>query len=404
MRYILIFFSLLLSGILRAQPTTKTMLRLPDTGEKTSYTNTFGEDHDFTINPPFFIKNGNGTVTDTVTGLMWQQTDGGEMTIEKATLYCDTLTLGGFTDWRLPSAHEAFSILNQGVTNPALDVNIFTKTAAEYWWSSDFQANDNTRVWVTNSGGGIGNHLKTETISAGGTKKIHVRAVRNPLKSISIANHFYITPNNAIYDSITQLYWTPLAFTDTLSWEESLAYADTLNAYGYSDWRLPNIKELQSINDEKRIAPSVNITFFTKIGTRKYWSSTSLPNQTTKAWYLYTQYGITTYDPKIRKNYVLCVRGGMPISANNIAFPKNPLDIQLFPNPASEFCTLQFSILKGNAQISVMDIGGKTHFSQLVNMDFGKLNIDLQIFKSGLYKIIILSPKGVYSLPLSIIR
>lgn len=404
MRYILIFFNLLLSGILWAQPTTKTMLRLPDTGEKTSYTNTFGEDHDFTINPPFFIKNTNGTVIDTVTGLMWQQTDGGEMTIEKATLYCDTLTLGGYSDWRLPNSHEAFSILNQGVTNPALDVNIFTKTAAEYWWSSDFQANDNTHVWVTNSGGGIGNHLKTETISAGGTKKIHVRAVRNPLKSVSVANHFFITPNNAIYDSITQLYWTPLAFKDTLSWEESLTYADTLTTCGYSDWRLPNIKELQSINDEKRISPSVNNTFFTNIGTRKYWSSTSLPNQTTKAWYLYTQYGITTYDPKNRKNYVLCVRGGTTNTANNIAFSNAHLQVKLFPNPAAEFCNLQFPNLAEYAQVSVIDLYGKIYFSNIVNLDSGKLNLDLHTFSSGLYKIIIRSPHVVECISLSIIR
>jgi Protein of unknown function (DUF1566) len=97
---------------------TKTMLRLPDTGQNMGYTTTFGEDNDYTINPPHFYNNLNGTLSDTVTGLMWQRIDGGEMTVENAAIYADTLTLSGFTDWRLPTAREAFSILNLQNNNP----------------------------------------------------------------------------------------------------------------------------------------------------------------------------------------------------------------------------------------------------------------------------------------------
>jgi hypothetical protein len=60
-----------------AQSVLKSMKRLPDTGQTTSYTNTPGEDADYNINPPFYLNNGNGTITDTITGLMWQQVDGG---------------------------------------------------------------------------------------------------------------------------------------------------------------------------------------------------------------------------------------------------------------------------------------------------------------------------------------
>ena len=89
-----IFIFLTLSYFIQnvsAQPVVKSMLRLPDTGVNKSYTDTFGEDADFTINQPYFINNGNGTVTDSVTGLIWQQTDGGEMTIENAIIYCNNL-------------------------------------------------------------------------------------------------------------------------------------------------------------------------------------------------------------------------------------------------------------------------------------------------------------------------
>jgi len=193
------------------------MLRLPDTGQNTSYTNTFGEDADYDINTPFYLLNGNGTVTDTVTSLMWQQTDGGEMTIENAQLYCDTLTLGGYTDWRLPNCHELFSILNHDKVNPAIDTIYFTKTLAEYWWSSERQANDSNKVWVTNAGGGVGNHPKTETISAGGPKRFHVRAVRDVTTPTLLPNHFMDNGNGTTTDLVTDLTWQQIPYSDSIT-------------------------------------------------------------------------------------------------------------------------------------------------------------------------------------------
>jgi hypothetical protein len=323
----------LLTSVLHGQNSTKTMLKLPDTGQTGDFTTTFGEDADYSINIPAFVKHNNGTITDTITGLMWQQADGGEMTIEKAILYADTLTFGGYSDWRLPTAHESFSILNHQRNNPALDITIFTLSAAEYWWTSDKQTNDATKIWCTNAGGGIGNHPKSETISAGGTKKFHVRAVRDVRTPISIANQFTDNGNSTIKDNLTGLTWQKVPNPDSLTWEQSLTYAENLSIDGLTDWRLPNIKELQSINDERIVNPSVSTTYFNTIGIKKYWSSTTLPNQTTRAWYLSTQFGITTYELKTARQAVICVRGA---SVNTTALNDlNPtfLKAAIFPNP-----------------------------------------------------------------------
>ncbi|MFM1763618.1 MAG: hypothetical protein RLZZ512_1408, partial [Bacteroidota bacterium] len=132
-----------------SQSVYRTLKKLPDTGQNLSYTNTFGEDNDYAINPPN-LKISNGTmVYDSVTTLLWQLSDGGEMTFDQAIKYCDTLTLGGFTDWRLPLPSEAFSILNHQNPNPAVDIKIFPKTGAEYWYTSAVQANDPSKSWVT---------------------------------------------------------------------------------------------------------------------------------------------------------------------------------------------------------------------------------------------------------------
>ena len=369
------------------------MLRLPDTGENTSYTNTFGEDADYTIYPPFFLINGNGTVTDTVTGLMWQQADGGEMTIENAIIYCDTLTLGGYTDWRLPNAHEAFSILNHQYVNPSLDFTVFSPTTADYWWTRVRQANDSTKVWVTNAGGGIGNHPKSETISTGGTKRFDVRAVRDRTTPPVIPNHFTNNGDGTITDNITNLVWQKTSYHDSLTWEQALTYADSLTLAGNSDWRLPNIKELQSLNDESLISPSVNTTFFSNIAVNKYWSSTTLPNQTLKAWYLDTQFGVTTYDLKTVKHYLLCVRGNqISTSLDDVNEVKNSIIIS--PNPAKtsvtisspspstiEFLNVQGQLLKSKCSKDAQTKFDISDFSKGVYIVIVKTGINVQVMK-----------------------
>lgn len=379
------FFLFALSIASFGQSVQKTMLRLPDTGQTSSYTNSPGEDSDFLIHPPAFIDNGNGTVTDTVTGLMWQKADGGEMTIESAQTYCNALALGGYTDWRLPNAHEAFSILNHQNANPSLNTSVFTPSLAEYWWSSDRQANDSNKVWATNSGGGIGNHPKAETISAGGNKKFHVRAVRSTFSPQTFPTHFIDNGNGTVTDVLTQLVWQKAPYSDTLSWEQSLAYADSLSLGGIAQWRLPNIKELQSINDEKRINPSLNPTVFSAANARKYWSSTSLPNQTTKAWYLSTQFGITTYDTKTVKHYVLCVSGNPVLTG----VPSIEPEVWLaYPNPFHSFIRMPFipastTCLLSNAMGQLVYSG-----NALNEQDFSSL-------PRGLYVLTILGPSTI---------
>ncbi len=363
-----------------AQSVAKTMLRLPDTGQTAGFTTTFGEDNDYNQNVPFFINKNALITSDTVTGLMWQRTDGGEMTFENAAKYCDTLTLGGYTDWRLPTPHEAFSILNLQNNKPALDTKFFSKTAAEYWWTSAKQSDDVSKIWCTNAGGGIGNHPKSETISAGGTKPFHVRAVRDVKTPTTIAAHFTDNGNGTITDNLTNLLWQKTPNTTASTWEDALKYAENLTFASTSDWRLPNIKELQSINDESAIKPSINKTFFPSIGVTKFWSSTSLPNQTTKAWYLSTQYGITTYDEKSVTNYVICVRNNTKMTDNQELAENN---IRVFPNPFENYINIK------NAR------GDETYelSNQLGQVFFKGKNIETQDFSH--------LAKGVYFLKIN---
>ena len=275
------------------------MARLPDTGQTSSATATFGEDHDYTINAPSFTDNGNGTVTDNNTGLMWQKTDSGEMTWDNARTGATTLNLAGYTDWRLPTAQEAFCILNHE-RNPALDPAYFVNNTGGtpgYWWTSDLFYGDNTKVWATNAGGGIGPHPKTSTISAGGTLRFHARYVRGTKPT---TGHHYVNNNDGtVTDLDTNLMWTQVP-SSAMSWNSALTYAEGLTTAGYSDWRLPNIKELQSLQDIPRATasaattnPCLNRTLFPAATATAFWSSTSVKSGTlTQAWLV--DFGVTT--------------------------------------------------------------------------------------------------------------
>jgi len=83
-----------------------------------------------------FTDNGNGTVTDNKTGLMWQQGEPGKMTWGSALSYCEGLTLGGNTDWRLPNTKELESLTDDTRYNPAIDTTFFPGAYALLYWSS----------------------------------------------------------------------------------------------------------------------------------------------------------------------------------------------------------------------------------------------------------------------------
>ncbi|MDD5011978.1 MAG: DUF1566 domain-containing protein, partial [Phycisphaerae bacterium] len=90
-------------------------------------------------------------------------------------------------------------------------------------------------------------------------------------------------------------------FASTMSWSDALLAVTALNsaAYGgYSDWRLPNIKELQSIVDYGRVGPAIDTTYFPNAQSYSYWSSTTLAGGTVYAWYVYFDDGYVGYDNK----------------------------------------------------------------------------------------------------------
>ena len=134
--------------------------QVPKTGKTTS--SAAGDDGDLEKGvawpSPRFTDNGDGTVTDNLTGLIWLKNAncGGTMTWANALTYCHTLSSGscGLSDgsvegdWRLPNRRELLSLIDDGRSDPALPSgHPFTGVLSSYYWSSTAFAFGTSLAW-----------------------------------------------------------------------------------------------------------------------------------------------------------------------------------------------------------------------------------------------------------------
>ena len=99
-----------------------------------------------------YVDNGDLTVSDTLTGLIWQQYNNDNWYAwEKALSYCEGLDLAGKTDWRLPNYQELASIIDDTRHAPALDP-IFGgyHNSDRYYWSGTSYAYNAYYAWAVN--------------------------------------------------------------------------------------------------------------------------------------------------------------------------------------------------------------------------------------------------------------
>ncbi len=135
------------------------------------------------------VYNGDGTVTDTVTCLMWQQVTQDEMSWNSAKAYCESLVLAGHDDWRLPSRGELWSIVDSSSSSsPCFDTTVFdtfdtigySYSYLSYWSStfepSDYGLNKMWWVWYNYWEGQCGDD--SASVGNGDEDKNYVRAVR----------------------------------------------------------------------------------------------------------------------------------------------------------------------------------------------------------------------------------
>ena len=283
-----------------------------------------GQDAQYGGAPMDYALGTNGlTVQDNTTGLAWTRSpdlnqDGAinatdKLTRANALAYAATLNAqnyGGFSDWRLPSIRELYSLMNfSGVDlsgpNPAtfkpfIDTNFFAfgygdTNAGERLIDAQFASATLYVDTVMNGQSAMfGLNLADGRIKGYPTqnKTYYVYYVRG--NSAYGVNAFIDNGDGTVSDLATGLMWQQADSGIGMNWQAALAYAENLNLAGRQDWRLPNAKELQSIVDYARapgatasaaIAPVFSCTAITnEAGAADYpwfWSSTTHANIST---------------------------------------------------------------------------------------------------------------------------
>ena len=119
----------------------------------------------------------------------------------------------------------------------------------------------------------------------------------------------YVHGDEIKEDNDTQLIWqnNSAVQESKKDWYDAKRYCESLVLSSYNNWRLPTIKELQTLVNTQKSKPAIKEDFaFT--ASSYYWSSTERLNDPYNAWLVHFDYGYTDYSSTSGKNYVRCVR------------------------------------------------------------------------------------------------
>jgi hypothetical protein len=283
----------------------------------------YGQDADYKGNPPAYRDNGDGTISDLQTGLMWSKAcHPQKVSLEEARSAATEMDLGGHRDWRVPTIQELYSLIDfRGYTgfaggNHDLQSSPIPKNAipfintdyfdflygdthagerfidAQWLTSTEYVSTTmggaRTLFGVNFADGRIKGYGYSHPSSRRPEKKFYVRYVRGPKYLESGNDRFEDKGDGTIIDQATGLTWMKNDSGKGMTWEEALAYAESLELAGHDDWRLPDAKELHSIVDYSRSpdttdSPAIDPLFETssiknEAGEKDYpffWTSTT---------------------------------------------------------------------------------------------------------------------------------
>jgi formylglycine-generating enzyme required for sulfatase activity len=282
-----------------------------------------------------FTNHGDGTITDNLTGLMWEQApDAGTYTWVNALEYANNLDLASYTDWRLPNRTELHSLANFGEFNQSTWLNSqgFASVTNNTYWSSTTRRDgtgSSIEAWAMNMiNGGVLYTLKTNA-----NRVLAVRGTSSNLPRTGQSETFEAGDDGALQqgkawpvprfadngnltvtDHLTGLTWVKTPYVTGQTWSDALSYANNLTLGGLSDWRLPNIFELSTLVHVQEFTPVTWLQGqgFTGVQNYIYWSSTNGANDANRREYIWIgqNQGVSTEVATWAGGFTWAVRGG----------------------------------------------------------------------------------------------
>jgi len=280
---------------------------------------------DGTNSGEFVVSVDGSTVTDTITGLVWQSDGSGARsgcnggvngagsgnltcTWSEAQAYCAGLSLGGLSGWRLPAVKELSTIVDLTRDTPSIDQFAFPNTPSYWFWTSSPHASPrgSAASWV-DFGGGACQYTSWVELS------FWTRCVRG--SRCYPTSRFLLLPSGLVQDMLTGLVWqqdgsgTRAGCSGssnlTCTWAEAQAYCTEPE----SGLRLPTVKELLSIVDDTVASgPTINQTAFPNTPTDFFWTSSPCDIPSGDSWIVDFGSGSSNNSDVGASNRVRCVR------------------------------------------------------------------------------------------------
>lgn len=252
---------------------------------------------------------------DKLTGLVWHiNADLAEfpLTWKEAFEFIQEINdsrLSGVHSWRLPARKELFSLVSHQFINPSLPKgHPFYNVFHGYYWTRTESARLLNQAWYIHLGGG-----KVYCGMKHGSYMVW------PVSGQSAGHYFmenrFIVNEDSFYDSVTRRYWyAGNKLNDgAIPWKEAIRAVEKLNETSQAShptWRLPNIRELESLVDDRIHSPAFPDGFFVDKVKDGYWSSTTSLYEPGYSWVLYPLDGAIGVGYKLNADfYVLAVRG-----------------------------------------------------------------------------------------------
>lgn len=240
-------------------------------------------------------------VRDTHTGIVWSRNANPAefpLTWDEARAFVTGMSerrAHGITDWQLPTRRLLFSLISHQAVNPVLPSgHPFTNVFNGYYWTDATVSRLTDQAWYVHMGGGrVHRGMKQGSYLVWPASR---GAVRHPAIPVAGPQRF-ISADDGIYDALTGLTWRRDADAagGPLTWPDALSAVDHLNrtsASRHNDWRLPTIRELESLVDLTSHSPALSAGHpFIRVQSG-YWSSTTSVYEARYAWVLYIRDGI----------------------------------------------------------------------------------------------------------------
>lgn len=228
--------------------------------------------------------------------------------------------LCGLSRWRLPDRTELGGLVDYQIRypGPTIDQSVFPNTVAQFYWSASPDANDPDSAWGV--GFAFGYDYAYFKSDAAPVRLVHDSRPPNPktaasdlpngkqqcppsIPATSPNSRFTLQHNGTVTDRVTGLIWMRCLLGQT--WQKegcqgksvsidlhtAVDRAKTASFANQRDWRLPDIRELESITELGCETPAINLRVFPGSKPASVWSSTPFANDPNRQWLLQFTYG-----------------------------------------------------------------------------------------------------------------